>query len=67
MKLEDASATGLVEQTVTIAPGETATVTMKYTGTPAMLYFFIDTGWCETEVVNSGDVTISGITFSKAD
>lgn len=67
VKLEDASANGLVEKTVTIAPGETATVTMQYAGEATMLYFFIDTGWCETNVVNSGDVTISGITFRKAD
>ena len=67
VKLEDASATGLTEQTITIAPGETATVTLNYTGEATMLYFFIDTGWCEESITNSGDITISGIHFSKAD
>ena len=67
VKLEDAAAAALGEQTVTIAPGETATVTLQYTGAASMLYFFIDTGWCDTNAVNSGNVTISGITFSKAD
>lgn len=67
VKLEDGNATGLAEQTVTIAPGETKTVTLNYTGDASMLYFFIDTGWCETSITNSGNVTISGISFSKAD
>ena len=67
VKLEDASATGLTEQTVTIAPGQTANVQLSYTGEATMLYFFIDSGWSETEVTNSGDVTICGICFSKAD
>ncbi|MBE6978686.1 MAG: glycosyl hydrolase family protein [Ruminococcaceae bacterium] len=44
VKVEDASATGLGEQTVTIAPGETVTVNLRYTGEASMLYFFIDTG-----------------------
>lgn len=67
VKLEDAAATGLEEKTVTIAPGETATVTLTYAGEATMLYFFIDTGWCETTIINSGNVTISGIHFTKAD
>ena len=63
VKLEDASSTGLTEQTISIAPGETKEVSLHYEGEATMLFFFIDTGWSETPITNSGNITISGIQF----
>ena len=55
---------GKGETTVTVAAGETLHVELAYTEDPAMLYFFIATGWNDNAHVQSaGNVTISGVEF----
>ena len=63
VKLET-DGTGKGETTVTVAAGETLHVELAYTEDPAMLYFFIATGWNDNAHVQSaGNVTISGVEF----
>ena len=63
VKLET-DGTGKGETTVTVAAGETLHVELAYTEDPAMLFFFIATGWNDNAHVQSaGNVTISGVEF----
>ncbi len=66
VKLEDAAATGLTEQTVEIAAGASADVSLTFSGEAASLFFFIGTGWNDGQNIPStnGDVTISNILFA---
>ena len=55
---------GYGETTVTVAAGETLHVELAYTDSPAMLYFFIATGWnANAYTLSSGEVVISGVEF----
>lgn len=62
VKLEN-GAGGACEEKVTLAAGESKTVSKSYDFAPDSLYFFIDSGWAETTATHAGDITISGIHF----
>ena len=64
VKLEAAGAVALGEYKVSLAPGESKTVSGDFSGVAEMLYLFIDTGWALETGTHSGDITITGISFS---
>ena len=70
VKLEDINASAIVEVKAVIPAGEEQLVTLNFgydkSAEVDAIFFFIDTGWSETNTTHAGDVTISEVTYCYA-
>ena len=65
VQIKDANNADLQNSNKNIAPGAEEEITVDYSGTANVIYFFIDSTNAATEGATSGNVTLSGLKLGK--